>query len=175
MTPLQLRPLRESDLDRFLEIMEEAFPPDERRPAAAQRALLSDPDYTPLLVCGEDGEVLGFITLWDVGAYAFIEHFAVAPEHRGAGLGSRILRMTVERTEKPLCLEVEPPLTDIARRRIAFYERGGFTLNEYPYEQPAYAPDRASVPLMIMTLGGGIDRETFEQVRIALYRRVYGI
>jgi GNAT superfamily N-acetyltransferase len=171
---MQLKRLDEGSFDRFLAIMECSFPRDERREAAEQRALLTNPAYTPLLVCDEAGTILGFITLWDVGDYAFVEHFAVAPEYRNRGLGAQILRLTVEQTAKPLCLEVEPPLTEIARRRIAFYERNGFVLNDYPYEQPAYTPDRASVPLLIMTLDGGIDRKTFEQVRTALYRRVYG-
>lgn len=169
-----LVPIKSGEFDRVWEIMEASFPVDERRPLDDQRAVMDDPDYTVYVSHDEHGKIEGFISVWMLDDIAYVEHFAVAPECRGGGLGSRMLRKTAELTGgKLLCLEVEPPKTDIARRRIAFYERNGFYLNDYDYEQPAYAPDRAAVPLCIMTCHGGIDRTTFEHLRDTLYRRVY--
>ena len=172
---MSLAPLCPREFDRFWEIMEASVPRDERRPKEAQRALVGRPDHKVLVARDEHGMVIAFITLWDVGEFTFVEHFAVAPDHRGQGLGAHILCQAARLCSARLCLEVEVPETEIARRRVAFYERNGFCLNHYPYEQPAYAPDRESVPLLIMTAGGGIDRATFEQVRAALYSRVYGL
>ena len=71
------------------------------------------------------------------------------------------------------CLEVEPPETETAKRRIAFYERNGFTLNHFPYMQPPLGEDRDPLPLMIMTTGGAIEKDEFEHIRKTLYKKVY--
>ena len=72
---------------------------------------------------------------------------------RGLGLGSKMLKETAKLFEKPLCLEVEPPTTDIARRRIRFYERNGMCFNDYEYVQPPLSEGQNSLPLKIMTSG----------------------
>ena len=43
--------------------------------------------------------------------------------------------------EKTVFLEVEEPGTDLARRRIGFYERAGFCLNDFDYIQPDLQQD----------------------------------
>lgn len=154
-------------------LMEQSFPRDELRCCEMQRQLLDEPAYHPYIVHGEGGEVIALLTVWDLDRVAFIEHFAVSPTLRGRGLGSILLGEVAQRYAKPICLEVERPETEMARRRIGFYRRNGFYLNEYDYEQPAYGDDRAPVPLYIMTTGGEIDRPTFEGIREELYREVY--
>ena len=70
---------------------------------------------------------------------------------------------------------MEPPETEPAVRRIGFYRRCGFFLNEYPYLQPPLAPGRSTLPLLVMTTGGPVSRPQFEQIRDVLYARVYRI
>ena len=172
---MMLKHLQPQDVDGFLDLLEQSFPQDERRPRDEQIAVLDDDGYTPLVVHDEQGTVAALITLWVLDEFVFVEHFAVRSDLRGAGLGSRVLAELAQCFPKRICLEVELPETDMARRRIAFYERSGFSLNLYPYEQPAYAPDRESVPLLIMTTDGPIERACFERLRDALYCRVYHI
>lgn len=43
-------------------------------------------------------------------------------------------------------LEVELPEDSLKKRRIGFYERHGFTFNEYPYIQPPMGEDRHEIP-----------------------------
>ena len=61
------------------------------------------------------------------------------------------------------------------KRRIGFYERNGFFLNEYPYVQPPISQGRKPVPLMIMTSGAAISEKEFEEIRNTLYKEVYKI
>ena len=160
--------------DRVYHIMEESFPEDERRTHAGQRALLDEPAYRIYVQPAPDsGAPMAFLAVWDLGRFAYIEHFAVDPAHRCGGVGSRLLRELIAQLGKPVCLEVEPPETELAVRRIGFYQRCGFFLNEYPYLQPALAPGRRTLPLLVMTSGGALSRPQFEQLRDTLYQRVY--
>lgn len=168
-----LERMRCDEHDAMYRLMEQSFPRDELRSCEAQRALLHEAAYHPYVVHGEGGEVIALLTVWSLDGIAFIEHFAVSPTLRGGGLGSRVLGEVAGLYQVPICLEVERPETEMARRRIGFYRRNGFYLNEYDYEQPAYGEDRAPVPLYIMTTGGEIDRAAFERIRDELYRGVY--
>ena len=69
--------------------------------------------------------------------------------------------------------EVELPETEMARRRIGFYQRGGFVLNPYPYVQPPISAGRNPLPLAIMSAPRAIGPEEFEEFRRLVYTRVY--
>ena len=57
-----------------------------------------------------------------------------------------------------ICLEVELPETEMAARRIGFYERNGFYYNDYFYMQPPIAEGRNAIPLRLMTTGRSAGR-----------------
>ncbi len=82
-----------------------------------------------------------FLALWELGDMAYIEHFAVDPDCRNGGLGGKILQKVIEDTDMRICLEVELPETEMAARRIGFYERNGFYYNDYFYMQPPIQKD----------------------------------
>lgn len=174
MNTLNLTKLDPLDFDLLYQLMEEAFPPDERRTYEGQKQLLQRPEYT-VLVNKEDGVLRGFLAYWDLGDILFAEHFAVNSAIRGGGLGGKMLSALLERVTKPIILEVELPQTDIARRRIGFYQRLGFCLNDYPYEQPPMQPDTDWLPLLVMSYPNPIDEKTFPMYKYALYTTVYGV
>ena len=103
-----------------------------------------------------------------------MEHFAVSPKYRNEGIGKSVLQQLLG-IEKKVCLEVEPPVTENAKRRIDFYRRNGFYLNEYPYIQPPISNGTEPIPLLIMTTGGMVDEEEFSRIKQSLYVNVYGI
>ena len=94
---------------------------------------------------------------------------------------------------KPVIIEVEPPANRTAKRRIAFYEKLGLKLFPCDYVQPAYDPDKATVPLYLMEAAAHTDRRAtdaqeapqvlipddallpwqYEQVKKSLYEYVY--
>ena len=163
-----LTPATRSDFPALYKLIRRSFPPDEYRPENAQLALMDDPRYT--LWTTEDRPAL--ISVWQFPDFAFIEHFAVAPECRNQGLGARILRHLLSSLSCPVCLEAELPDTDLARRRLDFYQRNGFSVNPFPYLQPAYAPDLAPVPMTILSTAP-LTQDQFEYIQNMLYQEVY--
>lgn len=167
--------MRPEEFDRVFALMKTSFPANEYRPYDAQKALLEKPCYEIDVLRSKTGQVIALMAAWNLGAYAFVEHLAVDPACRNGGLGAKMLRQAANSFQKPLCLEVELPETELAARRIGFYQRNGFFLNEYPYVQPALAADRQPIPLRIMTSGGPIYRAEFEGLKMKIYTTVYNI
>ena len=166
--------LTPQDLPQIYRLLEESFPREEYRSYSGHRALLDNTAYRAYGL-PEGTELKALLALWDLEDLAYIEHLAVSPTLRGAGLGGTVLKEALQNLGKRVCLEVEPPETDLARRRIGFYQRHGFTLNPYPYWQPPFSPEQQGLPLLVMSTGGALSPEEFHQVRSTLYRRVYGL
>lgn len=74
---------------------------------------------------------------------------------------------------KMVCLEVEPPDNEMASRRIDFYKRNNFFLNNYPYTQPPISTGRNPIPLLIMTHGRHINNIEFAKIKEELLTKVY--
>mgnify|MGYP001061298774 CR=1 FL=1 len=99
-------------------LMTDAFPPEERRPLDRQRQYT---DHNPLFhpqVVVENGTFAGLFNYWTLDGFLYGEHLATCPSLRGGGLGRRILDTFIRHAGQPIVLEVEPPTTDIAARRI---------------------------------------------------------
>ena len=167
-----LKILDNKDFDRVFNIMEKSFPEDEFRPYDEQKALLDKDEYK-IYTWQENDKICAFIALWEFHNILFIEHFAVDPDFRSCGIGSKILNEISTHTSKQICLEVEPPKDEITVRRVEFYKRNGFFLNEYPYIQPAISKGKKEVPLMIMTHGKKITKIKFNDIKYMLYTNVY--
>lgn len=167
--------LYEQDFDALYGIMKQSFPTDEMRPYDAQKALLKRDDFFAYGVKDADGVLSAFITFWKMKGFTYGENFAVDKNLRGSGLGSKIISETVKLCGERFILEVEPPETETAKRRIAFYERAGFILNDYHYIQPPLAEGQNSVRLMIMSTGEKLTECEFNDVKTQLYKKVYGV
>lgn len=160
------------------ELMNAAFPLEERRDNDAQR---ENTDHNPLFTVHlvtdekEDGSTIhvGFITSWDFGDFHYLEHFATSPTVRNMGYGKTVLATLLEQLPGLVVLEVEEPEDELTRRRVAFYERNGFKVCPKDYIQPAYRPDGQSIPLKIMFRGQESLDADFVHVRDTLYHEVY--
>ncbi|KAA3436655.1 GNAT family N-acetyltransferase [Rufibacter hautae] len=151
---------------------EEAFPPEERRTLEQQTQLFTDSAYRFLAIMDQE-EFAGFFGIWQLSGFTFLEHFAVVPSHRGKGTGSKALAILLETIPPPVLLEVEPPHSEIAQRRIRFYERLGFLLNDFEYRQPPYVAGMHWVPLLLMSYPSALDPSELEKVKGQLYNFVY--
>jgi len=167
-TVVELKEINIADFDKMFKIMEKSFPTDERRPKDEQKRLFANPLYK--VYCA--GEMKAFMAVWEFDSFVFLEHFAVSPVCRNEGLGSKMLEELKRIYNKKICLEVEPPETDTAKRRINFYKRNGFYLNEFPYIQPPISKGKQPVPLMIMT-SETINEQEFKEIKHTLYKEVY--
>lgn len=151
-----------------------AFPENERRDweDIAARIETDDPIFS-LHVIRKNDDAVGFVTTWRLPDALYVEHLAVYPDKRSGGIGSAVLaEITDIAGGKPVVLEVElPGVSDVARRRIEFYRRNGFTaMDQYPYFQPPYRPGGPTVPLMLMVTSPLPDPDRFV---IMLHTLVY--
>lgn len=168
--------LKPQEFDRMYSIMEQSFPDDEYRGYEGQKKLFENPEYKVYIHRNkETGEIDGFLSAWEFEELLFFEHFAVRSSARNSGIGGALLREVLAQTDKQTCLEVELPTGELEKRRIRFYERNGFCLNEYPYMQPPIAPVRKPIPLRIMTYPKAVSEAQYQEIKNLLYRRVYHV
>lgn len=164
--------LRQEQFEKLFELIEESFPIDEYRPYEAQRALLLNRHYK-IFVYEEDHEIAGFFAAWEGPGFIFIEHFAVKASKRNGGLGSRLLKAFIKQQTKPIVLEIEPPEGGIEKRRVGFYERNGFDLNQWSYVQPALAKGQSPVPVVLMSYPGPLQEQSYESFKNWVFEHVY--
>lgn len=169
-------PIPPQAFGQVLDLMQASFPPAERRDRAGQEKLASNPLYH-LFVLEDAGTdtVCGFIASWQLDSCRFIEHFAVDASRRGKGAGGEMLLHFLSQNTGTVVLEAEPPLDDISRRRIGFYERHGFSLNPYAYLQPSLSASCEPIPLKIMTYPQPLSECEFIKIRSILYEKVYAV
>ena len=159
------------------ELYTSAFPADERRDFSDFTELLSRGAFSVLgafdASCGGD-KLLAFITFWKLDGITYLEHFAVVPQMRGRGLGRKVFTHFLGNVASTIVLEVEPPVTLIAVRRIRFYESLGLKLwDGVPYVQPPYGPGRQPLELKLMT-HGEVSQGLLEGSVAQIHCRVYG-
>ena len=165
-----------ADFDSVFSLMEQSFPEDEHRNYQEQRELLAEPAYRLYAKrSAENAALQAFLAVWELEDFAYVEHFAVDPAARNGGIGGRMLQELKESLDRRIVLEVELPETELARRRITFYERNGFTYNDHSYMQPPIAAGKKEIPLRLMTTEGALDKDTFRKVQRMLYERVYHV
>jgi len=155
-------------------LYESAFPPDERRDLEKQKALFARRGYR-LFAAVDGSEMVGLLSLWEFGDFVFMEHLAVREELRGKGVGAAILREYLKGGKGKILLEVEPPRTAVQKKRVAFYQKLGFVLNQYPYIQPPYGPEKKPVPMLIMSHPDEIGEAEFTEARRKIHTVVYGL
>lgn len=165
-----------NDFDNVFAIMCESFPKDEYRTRDEQKELFERDEYRVYLdLSSTDGTIRGFAAVWVLDNVCFLEHLAVDARFRNQGIGAKIIGELLELFDRRVCLEVELPEKALAKRRIGFYERCGFTLNGYSYLQPAMSAGQNAVPLLVMTSWGALEPTAFSALRDLLYDRVYGV
>lgn len=139
-----------------------SFPPQERRQLRTQRKIMGNPLYHFELVT--DGDLfVGFLLWWSFDDVRYIEHLATTPQLRGGGYGARILGDFILQSDVSVLLEVEHPTDEMSRRRIGFYDRAGFILNDRPYTHPPYKKGGKPVSLMLMTYPTAITNESLNR------------
>nr|WP_246239615.1 MULTISPECIES: GNAT family N-acetyltransferase [Paenibacillus] len=166
--------MQDSQFDQIYAIMEASFPEIERRTYAGAKELLSDPNYR-LIPEVEDNKIIAFLAVWEFPMFRFVEHIAVDPGVRGSGLGGKLMTAYIAESLKPVLLEVEPPTTDIAERRVNFYTRLGFHLNDFDYMQPPLQIGMPDLPLKMMSYPQTLTEATFSVCKDILYTKVYKV
>jgi ribosomal protein S18 acetylase RimI-like enzyme len=83
-----------------------------------------------LLVGVMDGAVIATIMVGYEGHRGWINYLAVAPEHRRAGVGRRLMAEAEERQSDLGCPKINLQVRTTNAEAIAFYERLGYSVDD---------------------------------------------
>lgn len=161
--------------EQFWDLMTVSFPKIERREREDVMSQLKLEHFALRAKFNQSSELEYIITYWELKEFIFIEHFALSHLKRGKGIGSFVLSTFIEKKKHPIVLEVEPPTNTMARRRIRFYERLGFTLFHWNYQQPPYREGDDFLDLFLMTNEPKLleNENGFQQIKAEIHRHVY--
>lgn len=157
------------------ELIVASFPTEEYRELEELRHFTDEKQAFHNNVILDNGKPIGLFTYWDFGTFYYVEHFAVDSNLRNGGYGKKTLEAICNTLKQPIVLEVEHPDTEMAQRRINFYQRHGFKLWENDYLQPPYRKGDEYLPLHLMAYGEINPDEIFEHVKEKIYNEVYQV
>lgn len=150
MKLIRLKHISDKYFQEAWKLYEDAFPFEERRRLDEQSYILQNDSYHFDVLIDKD-QFIGFILWWNFETLNYIDHFATAVEQRGKGIGKLILNKFMGSNDKSIILEVELPNSNINERRIKFYERVGFKLNQHHYEIPPIKVGQPPLQLLLMS------------------------
>ena len=159
--------------NQIFTLMQQSFPREEFRDYSGQKSLLQNSNYHITTKLNQDNKIIAFMSTWNFPTFVFVEHFAVDQSMRGHGIGSTMLKEFLAQTSKNIILEVEPAHDAISTKRIKFYERFGFLLNEYNYIQPPLRKDSQYIELKIMSYPKKLYFNDFQKIKNILYSEIY--
>ena len=137
-------------ISRIFSTYEKTFPADERRDKNQFLSLIENPACFIFALMTEN-ESVGYVILWELNDFYFLEHFEVFEEFRNRKFGSEILKVLKEKFGN-IILESEPThLNEMAERRINFYLRNGFSIISEKYMQPSYGEGKNSINLFLLS------------------------
>ena len=149
----------------------QSFPEDERRELAQFQKLFNH-KMVELLSIVQENKNIGYLILWKLSHFVFIEHFEVFETFRGQSFGSQILKELSDIYPK-IVLETEHGnLNEIAKRRVSFYQRNGFSIIDNNYIQPKYSEEKKSLPLLLLA---NFTTPNPQKIATEIHNNVYGI
>lgn len=146
----RIRSAEDATFQKLVALYTEAFPAEERREIAQLEELLREETLMSFNAVECDGELAGLFVYWDFGTFYYLEHLAVYAEMRNKKIGQQVLDWVKEHLQGIRLLEVEPAETEIATRRINYYQRNGYLILDKNYMQPSYRPGGEAFPLWVM-------------------------
>lgn len=150
----------------------DSFPEWERRRISSHGRASDDDDFHTYIAI-ENGNLQGLIFYWEYDSTIYVEHLAVNPLLRGKSIGSHIIAGLIE--ENPdftIILEIDPPVDDISKRRLKFYERLGFVENDVDYVHPSYTKNGKPHELRILSYPELLSSDELEKFRDYMANRV---
>lgn len=158
-------------IEKIYSSYEKTFPVDERRNRDQFTSLFSTKTVKVIAIV-DNSEFCGYLFLWMLDKFTFLEHFEVFEEFRNKKLGSKILDK-LKQDYSPIVLESEPSHESlIAERRIGFYERNGFAIIDPSYIQPSYEEGKNELPLFLMSTLPDLDvKDAVQQIYSVVYKK----
>lgn len=121
---VRIRPLREADLTRVLEIERECFSTPWKE--VTFRGLMKRSDTDLLVAELPDGRLAGYAACWTVIDQSELGNVAVSPSARGAGIGGALVDAVVERVQARGAHECYLEVRDSNQEAQSLYRQRGF-------------------------------------------------
>ncbi len=167
--------LEKSRYDEVYKIMEDNFPPDERRSYEGQRALMDEDNYCVYTV-EENGVIIAFFAVWFLDGFVFAEHLAVDKKYHNGGTGTKLIKRVMDSLDVPMVLEIElENSSEMAKRRAGFYRRLGFNINTYKYAQPSYGEGKSEIPMHLVSYPHALSKDEFKDYKKTIFEEIYKI
>ena len=165
--------LEKHSFNQVYNILEDNFPPDERRTYEKQKEILNDKRYRVCTV-EKDGDIIAFFAVWMLDGFVFGEHLAVDKNFHNKGVGTNLLKEVASSFDVPVVLEIElENSSDTAKRRGGFYRRIGFNVNGYEYAQPSYGEGKSAIPMHLVSYPDPLTEDEFEKYKNIIYKEIY--
>ena len=165
--------LEKHRFNEVYKILEDNFPPDERRTYEKQKEILNDERYRVCTV-EKDADIIAFFAVWVLDGFVFGEHLAVDKNFHNQGVGTKLLKEVASSFDVPFVLEIElENSSDTAKRRAGFYRRNGFNVNSYEYAQPSYGEGKSAIPMHLVSYPNTLSEDEFEKYKNIIYKEIY--
>lgn len=146
-----------------------SFPEDERRSESQFNCLFTNGKVKVFSVLN-DLQYIGYLIVWELTEFVFIEHFEIFSEFRSQKFGTDVIK-DLFRDYSKIILEAEPETLDKdAKRRIEFYRRNGFFVIDENYIQPPYEKEKNPINLWLLA---NYQPEKLDRIREEIYDVVY--
>lgn len=166
---LQITSPEDYRIKQIFESYSSTFPEDERRDWDKFVRLFVHPKVKILSVLNNTQNI-GYLIIWELSNYVFVEHFEVFSEFRNQKLGSHITNYLFKNYPR-IILEIEPEnLNEDSKRRFSFYQRNGFNLIDDLYIQPSYGEGKKSLQLWLLA---NYHPENVKELKDEIYDIVY--
>lgn len=121
---MQIRPMREEDLDAVMRIERSCFaPPWKREDFAAHLQA----DYARLFVAEREADLIGYVDLLSAADQGDIANIAVREDARGGGVGSALLLAALNAARELGLVEIFLEVRTSNEAAIRMYERASFS------------------------------------------------
>ena len=158
------------EFERIWKLYLQSFPEYEQRILSDQTEAMTQPDYYVEEI-SQLSRFVGFMMYWMNKNFIYLEHFAVMPEMRGAGMGTKALHMLMAEG-LPVILEIDPPKGEREEKRKKFYLGCGFEENEYKHIHPPYKSQFEGHKLELLSYPKKLAPEAYSQLLLYLTNRV---
>ncbi|MDH5036568.1 GNAT family N-acetyltransferase [Chryseobacterium cucumeris] len=169
---MEFLPITSSEDPRVQEIYTSystTFPVDEQRDKDQFDSLFSNP-YVEFMSVIHESEAIGYLILWKLSSFVFVEHFEVFEAFRSKKLGSHIMNHLSDNYPQ-IILEIEPAeLSEDASRRYSFYQRNNFSLIDTTHVQPSYGEGKKNLNLWLLA---NYTPENVEEAKKEIHKIIY--
>lgn len=164
---VRLRCAEDSRFGELWELYQDSFPRKERRPFPWQKEAMRREEAFHCLRLEDGGGLAGLMFYWQLPFCRYLEHFAIAVNRRGQGLGRRALEL-LHRGGGPVILEIEPVVDEGTRRRLSFYQSVGYERLPWPHAQLPFRRGEGDVPMELLSYPTAMTKEQTEAFQAML-------